>query len=258
VGEAPLASRRVLVTRAADQAGELVEALAGLGAEVVTVPLLRFTGVDDLEQARRALGPGARYDLVILTSANAARMLAETAARCGVDFRQAMARASRVIASGPATAAELEQAGCTDVLIPPEFSAAGIAALLDGQVRGRSVLLPRGEQALPWLPRWLRESGAVVEEVTLYRTEPDPDAVPMLRAELARGVDVVTFASPSAVGAFVAGAGEGGGLGPGVVVACIGPTTATAAREAGLEPAVVADEHSAAGLARAIGDHFQR
>jgi uroporphyrinogen-III synthase len=73
----PLAGRRVLVTRAAHQASKLSDGLRALGAEPVEVPVLEIRppiSFDPLDAALRQLDS---YDWLILTSANAARALAE-------------------------------------------------------------------------------------------------------------------------------------------------------------------------------------
>ena len=83
-----------------------------------------------------------------------------------------------------------------------------------------------------------------------YRTEIDEGVGPALRAALGdpRGIDAVTFASPSAVEAFVRLGGVAGAV-PAVV---IGPTTAEAARSAGFPVAGTAEPETAGGLVAAL------
>ena len=245
----------MLVTRAAAQATPLAAALAAKGASVACVGVLRFVPARDPGPIVTELRRLSQYDFVILTSANAATEMARVAREAGIDLASGLAGGA-LVAAGPATAAALEQAGLPDVLVPREFSARGIASLLGEAINTGWALLPRAEEALPWLPAWLTGHGVEVVELGLYRTETDPDAREPLHRELARGLDVISFASPSAVDAFVELAPEAWALPPGSWVACIGPTTAAAARRAGLEPVVTATEHSAAGLASAISDHL--
>ena len=82
----PLAGRRVLVTRAAHQAGKLSEGLRAKGAEPVEVPVLEIFPPEDFEPLDRALRQLDEYDWLILTSANAVRALAERAAALGLVF----------------------------------------------------------------------------------------------------------------------------------------------------------------------------
>ncbi len=105
----PLAGRRVLVTRALHQAGKLSDGLRALGAEPVEVPVLEIRPPGSFEPLDAALRQFDGYDWLILTSANAARALAERAAALGVELGQP-ARL-KVAAVGEATAAAVRKAG---------------------------------------------------------------------------------------------------------------------------------------------------
>jgi uroporphyrinogen III methyltransferase/synthase len=245
-----LRGKRILVTRAAAQASGLAGPLRAAGADVLEVPLLTFQPVGRGAAARRALAALDSYDLLLFTSANAVRAFAEVASSQGVALRAA--GGPRVVAIGPATAAATRAAGMGPAELPPRFTAEALGEALAGGVAGKRVLLPRAQVAGEELPRRLRRAGALVEVLPLYRTVPDPAAVAAITRLLGSGLDMVTFASASAVGAFVAAAGVGFRRPTGLRVACIGPVTAAAARDAGLEPDIVADEHTSAGLAEAI------
>jgi uroporphyrinogen III methyltransferase/synthase len=106
------------------------------------------------------------------------------------------------------------------------------------------------------LPRRLRGAGAHVDVLPLYRTVPHPDAPKEIPRLLRSGLDMVTFTSASAVKSLVAAVGPGFRRPPGLLVACIGPVTADAARAAGLDPDIVATVHTGAGLAVAIRDNL--
>ena len=103
----------------------------------------------------------------------------------------------------------------------------------------------------------LREAGAEVEVLALYRTVLPEGAADRVHAELARdgGVDAVTFTSSSTVEHFRLALGEAP-FPEGAIAACIGPVTARTAEAAGYPVAVVAREHTTAGLARALVEHF--
>jgi uroporphyrinogen III methyltransferase/synthase len=96
--------------------------------------------------------------------------------------------------------------------------------------------------------------------VEAYRTVPPEGAGKRLEAILAEGIDVVTFTSSSTVRNFTALLPEGrpASLLSGTVAACIGPITARTALDLGIQPEVVAPAYTAAGLARAIVEHFAR
>ncbi|MHB1889780.1 MAG: uroporphyrinogen-III synthase [Acidimicrobiales bacterium] len=100
------------------------------------------------------------------------------------------------------------------------------------------MLFPRAHEARDELPAGLRSKGWSVSEVEAYRTvpassveEPDPRAI-----ERSARAGIAVFASPSAVTSYVSM--HGGAAVPGYA-ACIGPTTAAAAGEAGFSVEVV-------------------
>lgn len=250
-GGGAIGGRRVLVTRARGQAPGLSSRLAAAGARVVEVPLIDFAPARNGAAVRRAIGRLPEYDHVVLTSANAARALAMAMEEAGVKA------AGDVVAVGPATAAAVRAAGLRCRALPRGYRAAAVADLLEAEgVRGHRVLVPRAAVAGAELPRRLRRAGASVDVLSLYRTVPHPDAAAAIPRLLRSGLEMVTFTSGSTVRAFVAAAGPGFRRPTGLAVACIGPATAAAAREAGLEPDVVAAEHTAAGLAAAIAEFY--
>jgi uroporphyrinogen-III synthase len=125
-----------------------------------------------------------------------------------------------------------------------------------GDVRGKSVLLPRADIARAALAVELRRRGALVTEVAAYQTvaaKPDASAW----AELRRGVDVATFTSSSTVREFMNLMRQEPGVTLGdALVVCIGPITAQTARELGLRVDVVARVYTMDGLVQAICEHL--
>jgi uroporphyrinogen-III synthase len=113
------------------------------------------------------------------------------------------------------------------------------------------VLLPRAEEARDALPDMLRQRGATVEVVPVYRTVPDTQGLALTRTALDGGeVDVVTFTSSSAVRCLV----DAVGVEPlaRCAVACIGPITAATARERGLQVDIEAEQYTLPGLIAAV------
>jgi uroporphyrinogen III methyltransferase / synthase len=251
----PLAGKRVLVTRRAEQAGELSRILAGRGAEVVEVPMIRLEPPTDVEAAVSAIDAFSGYDYVVFTSVNAVAAVEVLAAERGVDLAMA---GPVVVAVGPSTADALAGIGLSSESLPEEFSAAGVARMLESRpITGRRVLLPRSEVGGEELPAALRRLGARVDDTAFYLTSPDPEAPVRLLKALPR-LDVITFASGSALEGFRSAIPRGWRRPPGLVIAVIGPAAASAARLAGLEPDIEAAEHTARGLADAIAAYFER
>jgi uroporphyrinogen-III synthase len=245
---------RVLVTRPADQAGALAAALRGAGLEPVVAPTVEVVAVADLSSLDAALRQLGAYRWVILASANAARVVAERAsALLGSGWETAGAE----IVTGPAGGRVLEAGGLSASRVISPFSAAAVLAALRGEAtEGARVLLPRAEGGREELAVGLRAHGALVDEVSAYRTVPVRESAELVAA-LWCGVGAVTFLSPSAVRGFVTAVRSGGlSVGrtlEGVVVACLGETTAGEARAQGLRVGVVPEETSADALVAALG-----
>jgi uroporphyrinogen III methyltransferase/synthase len=243
----PLFGRRVVVTRAREQAGELVTRLQAQGAATVEVPAIEIREPADggaaLAAAVDRLGD---YDWVVLTSPNGARRLLDAVRDRGRDAR-AFAGA-RLAAIGPGTAEALAGANLVVDLVPPRFVAESLLEALPapGATGGR-LLLVRAAVARDVLPEGLRAKGWDVDVVQAYRTEQAPLAEE--RAAAVAAADVVTFTSSSTVSNFLAA--MGGRPFPPAVVA-IGPITAATARDHGLAVDVEAEVHTIDGLVDAL------
>jgi uroporphyrinogen III methyltransferase/synthase len=235
-----LFGRRVVVTRAREQASELAERLHALGAETIEVPAIELGPPDDGGAALRAAAASVRtFDWVLFTSANAVERF------CG-ELSDARAFGDvRVAAIGPGTAATLARFGVVADLVPDRYIAEAVAeAFPDGPGR---VLLPRAAVARDALPDELGRKEWDVEVVEAYRTHPaQPDAAALAEA---RKADAITFTSSSTVTNYLAVAGLDA-VPP--LVVCIGPVTAQTARTAGIAVDVVADVHTIDGLVDAL------
>ncbi|MGH7897148.1 MAG: uroporphyrinogen-III C-methyltransferase [Candidatus Binatia bacterium] len=252
----PLLGRRILVTRAAERAGDFIERLERLGAEVIAAPTIELHEPASLEAFARALDGIETFDWVVFTSAAGVDVFVERLLARHGDIR-ALGRA-RLAAIGPATARALECRGLRVDVVPAEFHAEGLAAALRPLVGGGRVRLPRAAGARDVLPTELSRAGAEVADTATYVARP-PSRLPDSALEaLAEGtIDAVTFTSSSTVTHLVSllgGAAEAR-LGR-ARIACIGPITARTARQAGLRVDIEAREHTTAGLADALVDYF--
>jgi uroporphyrinogen III methyltransferase/synthase len=236
----PLFGRRIVVTRAFEQASGLVDRLRRLGAQVLLLPTISVGAPSDggAALAEAAARAGA-YDWVTFTSANAvSRFFA-----CLRDARGL--GGARVAAVGPGTSAALSERGVVADLVPPESVA---EALVDAFPSGPGrVLLPQAAAARDVLALGLRAKGWDVTAVEAYATHPTTPSVEALAA--AAKADAIAFTSSSTVTNFLGVAGRAA-LPP--VVACIGPVTAATAREKGVHVTVEASEHTVDGLVEAL------
>jgi uroporphyrinogen III methyltransferase / synthase len=258
----PLFGRRVLVTRASEQAPALTRLLAESGAEVVECPAIEIAPPESTRALDDALDDLASYAWIVFTSVNGVERFFARLGERGGDVRSL--HGARIAAIGPETARALERRHVRPDLVPAEYRAEDLLAALAGEpLDGRRVLLPRAAGARAILPDELRARGALVDEVVSYRSVKPASSREVLRAALGdgRSVDCVTFTSSSTVTHFLELVDEVDAAGGrarlrGAAVACIGPVTAATAREAGLRVDVVPSEYTIPALARAVVEHF--
>jgi len=253
----PLAGKRVVITRAAEQAGEFTERFQQAGAEVVMLPVLEYVALEGtgLDGALRTLGT---FDWMILTSTNAVRFLRARLTTLGIEPSSAQPPA--IAAVGDSTAAAAREAGFRCDFVAQKSTGLDLANELNAQVSGKRVLLPRSDRAGSQLPEALAEFGAQVTDLVAYGTRPLKPRGPEWESLLRGEVDMVTFASPTAFYNFEEAAGRKalGALAPRVKFAAIGPTTSRAIREAGFEVAVAAPQANAAAMVAAVAQYFAK
>ncbi len=232
----PLFGRRILSTRGAGQARELQRLLAAAGAEALSVPTIVTVAPADWGPVDREIARLPETDLLVLTSANAVAFFFARLQACGRDLR-ALAGV-QLVAVGPKTAAAIAGHGITADLVPADYRAEGVVALLrEHGVAGKRVLYPHAELAREVIPAELRALGADVADPVLYRTRLPAEGGEELRRLLEESrLDAVMFTASSTVENFVAMVGEDA---PqrlrGVAVASIGPLTTATARRLGIE-----------------------
>ncbi|CUS34696.1 uroporphyrinogen-III C-methyltransferase [Candidatus Nitrospira nitrificans] len=256
----PLFGKRVLMTRAKEQAGELAARLAGYGADPVEAPTIKIVPPPDWAPVDRALSEIRTYEWIIFTSVNGvSRFMTRLFAR-GFDARCLAGR--QLCCIGPRTAQELEKFGVRADLVPEEYQAEGVLVALNRQeLQGTRILIPRAETARELLPDELRAAGAHVDVIPVYRTlTPDEDVGGWRQELMDHRIHVVTFTSSSTVRNFVTMLGGAEAMKPlvqSVAIACIGPITAKTAEEYGLAVSIMPDENTIPALVDAIAHHYE-
>lgn len=254
---APLHGRRIVVTRARDQAAELVRTLEALGAVVQAEPVIRIEPLNDVEPLRLALSRLAEYRWLVFTSQNAVQVVCDKLPAWGHTPRHF--EQTRVAAIGPATARALAERGVRVALLPEGYIAESLVDALaaQGNLRGAKILVPRAETARDALPEGLRALGAQVDVIPVYRTLPAlADGTALARDILAGRVDAVTFTSSSTVHHFAQAVGPDAARSGRFAAAVIGPVTAGTAREYGMRVDIEAADFTADGLVAALVRHF--
>ncbi len=250
----PLLGKRIIVTRARQQASALVERLSALGAACLQYPTIRIQPPASWDALDVAIDAIASYQWIVFTSVNGVSQFFERLFKRGKDARALAHLQTAVI--GPATAERLKSYGLTSDIVPENYRAeAVVAAFREQDLKGKRVLLPRAKQARPILPAELTHMGAQVDEIPVYETVTDSASAQGLSDALASGeVDLVTFTSSSTVENFqqMLPTGEQETLMAKVKTAAIGPITAETARRLGFTVDIEASTYTIEGLVEAI------
>lgn len=253
-----LSGKKIVVTRAADQAGEFSAKLTACGATVLECPTIRLVEPESWQLLDLAIHELAGYGWLILTSVNSVRYFFKRLDTLGLDTR-ALA-GCRVCAVGPKTADEIRLFGVKPDLVASDYKAEGIVdefSRLD--MHGCRVLFPRVDKARDLIPQELQRMGAHVDSPVAYRNI-FPERLPpeTLFALEKRSVDCITFTSSSTVQNLAAMLGEELMLDmlKGVAVASIGPITSKSCRDLGLRVDIEPQSYTINALTEALVAHF--
>jgi len=258
----PLFGKRVLVTRALDQAPETAALLYARGADPIVVPTLEIAPPSDIGLVERAVLSLGAYDWVAFTSANGFERTWAALLRAGRDARAF--GTAKIAAIGPATAAALERHGLKSDVMAREFKGEGLAtemrAAMEGTLGGKGrVLILRAESAREVLPDALRATGAIVDVVPVYATRAPAGLSETLRGLFERGfVDAAMFSSSSTVNHVCDALGEDATrLIAAVRVASIGPITSETAAKRGIRIDAEAATYTVPALVDALEASFE-
>ncbi|MER3524113.1 MAG: hypothetical protein C4326_08610 [Ignavibacteria bacterium] len=252
-----LEKKTVLSTRQAEQAGDLVAELVKRGAVAVVIPMIRIIDPERWEACDDVLRSADSFDAVAFTSANAVRQFFERARALGVGSETWAKK--KLYAVGEQTANEIQRRSLAVEPLPESYSAGALAAAMrQTDVRGLRIVLPKGNLGSEELTQALKEMGADVRPIEVYRNAPpEPSALEEVRQRVLKNeFDVITFFSPSAAKHFARA------VQPALVnrgkakIAVIGPTTRLAVRRMGFPVDIEAKTSTAVGLVEAIEEYF--
>lgn len=239
----PLAGLSIVVTRSADQAGELAERLAELGAEPIEIPSIAIARpLDQGEALKSAWARIDTYDRIVVASPNGARALLATAPSDETD------EGVPVACVGPRTAKAFEGSRLRVDIVPEHAVAEHLVEAIGPASPAQSrALLVQAEVARSTLPEGLVANGWHVDQVVAYRAI-DADIDHTDRCASANA-DVITFMSSSTFERFLRLAGSDALPS---TIASIGPITSATIRHSGYHVAVEADPHTTPGLVDAL------
>ena len=240
----PLFGRRVVVTRAREQAGPLARLLGDLGAEVLEIPTIKIVPSDRKQDIVDTLLELNAYDWLVFTSPNGVTSFFELFFKAFEDLRDI-------------GGVQLKELHLQVDLMPDEALASKIARAFQKfeSIENLKICLLRAEVANVELPGALEELGAIVDDIAVYKTVPeseDPAGAALKLRET--GADWMTFTSASTVEHFHARFDLPGLLRkfPSMKTVSIGPETSEALRALGTQPTLEARKHTVEGLVEAL------
>jgi uroporphyrinogen III methyltransferase/synthase len=239
----PLFGKRVVVTRAREQASDLRKLLEDDGARVVEFPTIEIVPPASYDSLDRVVDALSDYQWLVFTSANGVRAFFERLTSRGKDARAL--GGIMIAAVGDTTAADLKSHGITPDLVPEKFMSSALLPLLEQDQRGIRTAVIRAEEGRDELIDELRKRGGEVDLAIAYRTQPVSGDTSQLHH-----IDAITFTSASTVDNFFRALGEQELNGAKLI--SIGPMTSTAIRKWGRTPDVEAESASVAALRDAV------
>ncbi|MBI5887834.1 MAG: uroporphyrinogen-III C-methyltransferase [Deltaproteobacteria bacterium] len=255
----PLFGKRVLVTRALEQAGEFTKLLEKEGAEPVIFPTIKTGPPPDWKKLDSAIKRLSVYDWAVFTSVNGVKYFSERLYKLGHDLREL--KGVKICAIGPRTEEAVRSLGVRVDLTPKEYRAEAVISGLGRRgIRGKRFLLARALEAREILPVEIKRLGGRIDVAPAYKTvRPNKEAGEIKKLLMDRGIDVVTFTSSSTVTNFAAmfKKKELAAALKGVTIACIGPVTADTARAHGLNVDIMPEEYTIPALTGAMAEYFR-
>lgn len=245
----PLFGKRIVVTRAREQASELKRLLEESGADVLQFPTIEIAPPASWDSLDVAVDE--RFDWIVFTSINGVQSFFGRLFAKGKDVR-ALAGA-KIAAVGQVTADELRNRGIAPDLVPERFISTELLPLLAADQRGIRTAVVRAEEGRDELLDELRRRGGDVHLAVAYRTVAVEQDLDELRG-LLDSIDIVTFTSASTVDNFFAllSEDERRRVLNRAQLASIGPATSEAIRRYGKEPDIVAEKPTIESLWSAV------
>jgi len=255
----PLLGKKIVVTRARQQASGFKQKLAALGACVLECPTIEVVPLSDYSLLHQALANLEFYDWLIFTSVNGVKYFWQELRKANMDARSL--GGLLVAAIGPATAQELQKVGIYPDFVPSKYVAEEVVSgLLKLGIKGKRVLIPRAKKAREVLPEELNKAGARVDILPVYETRLGQGKKEELLSWIKEGeMDLVTFTSSSTVENFFHLIGDEVSREELAKLnfASIGPITSNTLKKFGFTPQVEAKEYTIDGLLEAILTFFR-
>ncbi|MFQ5454745.1 MAG: uroporphyrinogen-III C-methyltransferase [Nitrospirota bacterium] len=255
----PLFGKKIVVTRAREQASAFADLLSLYGAEPIEFPTIQVVPPESWSDLDEAISKIEGFDWIIFTSVNGVRYFIERLRANKRDIR--ILKGIKICTIGPKTKDEIERYSISPDLVPAEYRAEAIIEQMGRKgIRDKKILIPRAEVAREILPEELTRMGAVVEVKTAYKTvRPDGNIGRVRELFREKKISVITFTSSSTVKNFVEAFSKEdvSRITEGAIIASIGPITAKTAQEYGIKTDIMPQEYIIPALTEAIAEYYR-
>jgi uroporphyrinogen III methyltransferase/synthase len=251
----PLFGKRVVVTRAREQASELKRLFEDSGAQVLQFPTIEIAPPVSWDSLDRVVE--SHYDWLIFTSTNGVASFFQRLFEKGRDVRSLAT--TKIAAVGQSTADDLRARGVQPDLVPERYISTELLPLLPQDQTGIRTAVIRAEEGREELLTELRRRGGEVDLAVAYRTVAAEYDLEELRERIASdAIDVLTFSSVSTVDHFLGPltAEERKRILKHATVVSIGDTTSAAIRGYGKEPDLVASKATIQAMHDVVVERF--
>ena len=241
--------KSVLITRPADQSKSFSEQLEKENFKVSYLPLIELAHIQNNEVLKNNLDTLDSFDWLVFTSVNAVKCFFETVEEFGVKLY--FFPDLKIATVGEKTKLQLEQLGYRTNFVPIKYTAEVLADNMD-DVNGKRILIPRSSKASNHYIDVFKSRGAQPVPVTVYENRAVNYEAREFSSILSKNFDYLTFASGSAIEAFHKHMKAAGRKLLEEKIICIGPSTATVAKDLGYAISAIAEPHTAEGIVEAI------
>ena len=249
-----LENKIVLLTQEKKKSIEEISSLQEKGANVILFPTIKIVPTNNDKEVVKIIKEVSNLHYIIFPSANAVEMFKRIIFRSHIKI---IYKNLRVVAVGNKTKSACEEAGIPVNIVPEKFSAKGIAEeLAKFKIREKNIFIPGSAISRDELQVLLKSQGANVLFVPVYDVIIPPKADLKESLKLLKNVhpDLFIFTSPSTFFNFV----KIMNIQDPVKyfrlsnIAAIGPTTAAAIRELGVNVKIVPDSYTMKALVESI------
>ncbi|MCL4111976.1 UNVERIFIED_CONTAM: hypothetical protein GTU68_062407, partial [Idotea baltica] len=252
----PLLGQRIGMTRADQQADEVLSMSVTLGAEPVVMPLIEIVPPENWNDVDQAIVELKQTDWLIFSSSNGVRFFMNRLLELGHDLR---ALGSVQLATvGRATAATLATFHLTADIVPQSHSSEDLANALQTVVKGKRVLWAVADRRRKVLAEQLADSCAEWNEVVVYQNRDIADLpADVVTQILEHKLNWITLSSPAIARrlAQLLPTPAKNEIGKTIHLVSISPLTTAAARDVGLTVCAEAKEASWPAMFDAIVNH---